>query len=272
MNSILMKNLRRIPVPGTGPEDVLLDQEGSIFTGLKDNGTILRLDSKSGRFKEISKPGGSPLGLEWLPDGRILVCNAAFGLQAIDVSTGQCESLDVKGVEFTVCNNAHVIVDGSIFVSDSSLKYSIDQYSRDIIENSASGRLIKISANSEAHVVLSGLSFANGVAVLPDNSAILVAETAQARIKKVMMDGSGVTTFAETPGLPDNISAGSDGKIWVAIPSLLNETLAKIHAAPLIFRRVVASLPKCLQPKASLCCRVAVYHRDGGVPPEYCSM
>ena len=67
MNSILMKSLRRIPVPGTGPEDVLLDQEGSIFTGLKDNGTILRLDSKSGRFKEISKPGGSPLGLEWLP-------------------------------------------------------------------------------------------------------------------------------------------------------------------------------------------------------------
>lgn len=197
-----------------------------------------------------------------MPNGRLLVCNADLGLQTIDVETGAVAALP-SSIDFGICNNAHVLNDGTILVSDSSSQYSFAEYQKDLIENTATGRLIKLCPNGEATILLSKLSFANGVVCIDDGNTVLVAETGKCRIKKIGIDGSGSGFFTQTPGHPDNITVGTDGNIWVAIPSLPSAILSKLHKSPLFLRKLAARLPLLLQPKPKLCCRVAVYSPTG---------
>jgi hypothetical protein len=58
-----------IPLPGEGPEDVVVGSDGSIYTGLLD-GRILAVAPEDGAVREVAKTGGRPLGLEATQGGR----------------------------------------------------------------------------------------------------------------------------------------------------------------------------------------------------------
>lgn len=258
-----MKNLRRINVPGNAPEDVLFGPDGHIYTGLKDSGVILRIAPASKTVTEIAKVGGKALGLEWLPDGRLLVCNAEHGLQAVDVTSGAVEVLPIAGVHIHLANNAHVLSDGTILVSDSTSAFPLEDYPKDLIQNTSTGRLLRIAPDGTAEVLLDGLCFANGVVCLEDQNAVLVAATGTRDITRVDLGTGAVSLFATADGHPDNLSIGSDGRVWVAVPSYTNPTLAKVHGLPLALRKLVSHLPPALQPKPQKCCRVQVFDPDG---------
>ncbi len=59
-----------------------------------------------------------------------------------------------------------------------------------------------------------------------DGSAVVFAETMGRRLSKYWLTGpqaGTVTPFAvHLPGMPDNISTGSDGRIWVAMVTPAN--------------------------------------------------
>ncbi len=260
-----MKNLRRIDVGGDAPEDPLFDGKGHIYTGLKDSNAVVRITMATGKVERIAQPGGRPLGMEWMPDGRILLCNTELGLQTIDVETGAVEPVPVVGETLHLCNNAHVLADGTILVSDSSSKYSVDAYKKDLAENTSTGRLLKIAPDGTATVLVDGLCFANGVVYLEEQNVALVAATGTCTITKVDLATGAVSRFADTDGHPDNMSIGSDGRIWVAIPSEKNAALASVHKLPLFLRKIVANLPEGIQPKAVKCCRVQVFNTNGTV-------
>ena len=78
-----MSPLTRIELPSANPEDILIDRDGAVLTGTED-GSIYRIDPASGDITAIANTGGRPLGLEFLPDRRILVRDAYKGLLAID--------------------------------------------------------------------------------------------------------------------------------------------------------------------------------------------
>lgn len=260
-----MKNLRRFDVGGDAPEDVLFDGKGHIYTGLKDSNAVVRITIESGKIEQIARPGGRPLGMDWMPDGRILLCNTELGLQTIDIKTGKVEAVSVRGEQLNLCNNAHVLADGTIFVSDSSSKYPIDDYKKDLTENTSTGRLLKIAPDGTAAVLVDGLCFANGVVCLEEQNIALVAASGTCDITKVDLSTGVVSKFADTDGHPDNMSIGSDGRIWVAIPSEKSVPLAAVHQLPLFLRKIVANLPEAVQPKAVKCCRVQVFNTDGAV-------
>lgn len=270
-----MQNLRTVSVPGFAPEDTIFDEAGNIYTALRgtqepqpqepDAATVVRIDPATEEVVVVAEVGGMPLGLEWLPDGRLLVCNAPLGLQAVDVDSGTVEAIPVKGITFKLCNNAHVTADGTIFVSESSRRYPLEHYTKDLIENTATGRLIRVDPDGSSTVLVDGLSFANGVAYVSETDTVLVAETATAKIHAVKPDGSGRTVFAETPGHPDNLSVDGEGRIWVALPSTINNALGRLHAAPVFVRKAASSLPTFMQPKPVLCCSVAAYDSAGSL-------
>lgn len=258
-----MKNLRRIEVGGSGPEDVLFDGNGHIYSGLKNSNAVVRIDIASSNVEIIAEPGGQPLGMDWMPDGRILLCNTELGLQTIDIKTGKVNSISVKGDRLHLCNNAHVLADGTILVSDSSSKYPVDEYKTDITENTSTGRLLKVTPEGAATVLVDGLCFANGVVYLEARNVALVAATGTCEISQVNLTTGAVSKFADTDGHPDNMSIGSDGRIWVAIPSEKSAPLASVHRLPQFLRKIVANLPEMVQPKAVKCCRVQVFNTDG---------
>lgn len=116
--------LRIFAIPGNGTEDVLVADDGRVYTGTVE-GVIHELDPATGEVRPVGRTRGRPLGLEWLPDGRLLVCDASAGLQAVDLKSGDVEVLvdRIGGRQMKFCNNAAVASDGTIFFTDSSRQF-----------------------------------------------------------------------------------------------------------------------------------------------------
>src|SRR6476646_11871187 len=102
-------------MPATGTEDVLVDPSGQVWTGTED-GSIYRVRPDGGRIERIGGTGGRPLGLEWLPDDRVLIADSYEGLLAMDV-LGRVERLvdSIDGRRMLFCNNAAVASNGDIW-------------------------------------------------------------------------------------------------------------------------------------------------------------
>jgi sugar lactone lactonase YvrE len=246
-----LARVRVIPIGSPGPEDVFV-HDGTVITGVQD-GRILRVHPDSGRVDTLGDTQGRPLGLEPLPDGRVLICDSYRGLLALDPGSGKIETLmsEYGGQPLRFCNNAAVAADGTVYFSDSSRRFSVDRWRHELIEHVATGRLFRRTPSGEVDVVADDLQFANGVALAPDESYALVAETGAYRIRRVWLAGERAgrsEVFAELPGFPDNLSSGSDGLTWVAVASLRDPVFSLLRKAPRPVRRAAAALPERLQP------------------------
>src|SRR2546421_2144965 len=250
--------LRLITVGGRGPEDVLVDTDGTVVTGVAD-GRLLRVHPDTGLVETIADTGGRPLGIELLPDGRLLVCDAKRGLLA--VHAGGIEELTAEPMLF--CNNAAVGADGTVWFTDTSRRFGIDHWRADIIEHSGTGRLLRRDPDGSVEVVLDGLEFANGVALSAAGDFVLVAETGAYRIRRVWLSGDRAgaeEVFVDNlPGFPDNLSTGPDGLFWVALASPRDPRLDMLAGRPAA-RRLVWALPEWLTPERRT---VWVQARDG---------
>jgi sugar lactone lactonase YvrE len=259
-----------IPVPGPGAEDVVVDADGWVLTGTAD-GAVFRVRPDGRRIDRVGDTGGRPLGLELLPDRRLLVCDARRGLLALDPADGTVEELTtlVGGRPMEFCNNAAVHSGGDIWFSDSSRRYGIDRWKADLVENTASGRLLRRSPDGAVEVVLGGLRFANGVALAADESYVAVAETGGRTVVRHWLTGArqGQTDHLATdlPGYPDNISRGSDGLVWVTVASPTDPVVERLMTAPMVVRRLAWKVPGRLQPRPKRTVRVLALDDTGAV-------
>ena len=274
-----MPSVTRVPVPGLGPEDPVIAADGTVYAALRDEGRLLRVRPGAERAEVVTDIGGRGLGCELLADGRVLVCNADLGLQAVDPETGAVETLlaGADDAPFVLCNNASVARDGTVYLSESSRAYDLGAFRRDVVEDTRTGRLMRWRPGSAPETLLpdtllGGLGFANGVALSPDEDFVLVAETAHRRIHRVWLMGARAgeaEAFAEVPGYPDNLGVGEtpgpDGEplYWCAVPALPAPALSRIHAMPRPLRRLIARVPERLGPQAPDCCRVAAFDAGG---------
>lgn len=261
--------LRVHAVPGHGAEDVLVSDAGLVYTGTED-GVIHELDPATGQVRQVGSTGGRPLGLEWLGDGRMLVCDANRGLLALDLATGDLEVLvsEVAGVPMRFTNNAAVASDGTIYFSDSSRHFGIDRWKADISEDTHSGRLLQRTPDGAVTVLVEGLRFANGVALAADESFVLVAESGGRTLVRRWLSGTkrGRTDLLadDLPGYPDNIALGTDGLIWVTIATPINAVLELVkRRVPLALRKVLWRLPDAAQPQVARTARVMAFDHEG---------
>jgi sugar lactone lactonase YvrE len=233
-------------VPGQGTEDVAVVTSGRyagwVHTGT-DDGSILRVRPDGAQIERVATTRGRPLGIEVLPDGRLVVCDAHRGLLRVDPADGAVEVLvgQVEGLPMRFCNNAAVASDGSVWFSDSSSRYGQDRWRDEMLRRTRTGRLLHWVEGGEVEVVLDGLDFANGVALAPDGTFLVVAETSGRRLLRVWLTGQQAwqrEVFAgDLPGYPDNVSTGSDGLIWVALGAARH---------PVVVRRAGDSDPAAL--------------------------
>jgi sugar lactone lactonase YvrE len=262
--------LRVIPVSGIGPEDVVLDGDGRVITGVED-GRILRISNEGRLIEQVADTGGRPLGIELLPDGRLLVCDARRGLLRVDPGSGSIDVLayEVDGRPMRLCNNAAVARDGTVFFSDSSRRFGIEHWRAEMIEHSGTGRLLRLDPSGSILVVLDGLEFANGVALASDESFVAVAESGSYQVRRLWLSGPSAGSVdvmvPNLPAVPDNMSTGSDGLIWIALPSHRPPILDWLHHKPPILRKIAWALPEKLQPRESRTVWVMAVDNSGKV-------
>jgi sugar lactone lactonase YvrE len=245
-----LPQLTIVPVPGHAPEDVVVDSAGNLWTGL-DDGRIVRLAPDP---QVAADTGGRPLGLHVARDGRILVCDSHRGLLALDPDSGTLTTLTTTAAGHTLkfCSNVTETADGTIYFTESTSDYHYEWFKAAFLDARGTGGLYRLDPDGTVATLVSGLYFANGLTVTADGSALVFAETQGRRLSKYWLTGpqAGFVTPLAThlPGMPDNISTGADGRIWVALVSGINVSEWLAPRTPSL-RRLVWRLPDAVQPK-----------------------
>ncbi|MFN6555230.1 SMP-30/gluconolactonase/LRE family protein [Mycolicibacterium septicum] len=257
-----------VPMPGDGPEDVVADAAGQLWTGLVD-GRIVRV-SPDGAATVVADTGGRPLGMHVARDGRVLICDSLRGLLALDPTTGTITTLveSVNGRKLKFCSNVTETSDGTIYFTESTSHFQFEHFSGAIMEARGRGGLFRLGVDGSVTTLLDGLYFANGVTVTADESALVFAETQGRRLSKYWLSGpqaGTVTPLAvHLPGYPDNISTGSDGRIWVAMVSPPNAAAEWLAPRAPMIRKVLWHLPDRLQPQIRPQVWVLAFDADSG--------
>ena len=264
-----LTDVQRHELPtGHGPEDVHITEGGTVIVGT-DDGTLWRYSGEDEPVR-VANTGGRPLGLHVLGDGRLGVADAFAGLLAVDLDTGDIETLATTcgGVPLVFTDDLDVSDDGTLWFSDASQRFDQSRWTLDILENGTTGRLCALApGDDEPREVLTGLAFANGVAVDPGGRFVLVNETSRYRVRRYWLSGPRAgqdDVFVDNlPGFPDGISAG-EGVFWIAIASPRNDLVDRASNRPWL-RRLMVRLPAFLHPAPERSARVIGVDADGRV-------
>ncbi|CAJ0572360.1 unnamed protein product, partial [Mesorhabditis spiculigera] len=225
-----------------GPESLAAIGE-TLYTGLYDGRVVKIVDGRIVSEIKLTKAKdcgnydnepkcGRPLGIrrKGLTGEKFLVIDAYRGIEEVDFADGshrlifKAQTL-VGGKASRFLNDLDFLNDDEIVVTDTSTTYGRREFMYPIIQHRDDGRLFMLNLKTgQSKVLANNLVFANGVQVLPDKTAVLVAELGAARILKVTIgDTPRVEVWADNlPGLPDNIRLEGD-HIWVGLSLLRYE-------------------------------------------------
>ena len=213
-----------------GPEDMVIDDEGNLFTGTRVGDVVKFFGPDFTRQEVFAHTGGRPLGLQVDKDGSIVVCVAGMGLYRVtknrqilplSVQTNRSFSI-IDDSRVRYADDLDIAPDGKIYYSDPTKRYEASEWLTDALEGRGNGRLICYDpSDGKSRTVMTDLVFANGVCVMWDAQSVLVAETWAARISRLWIagpqKGKREVFIADLPGYPDNINRSSDGNYWVAL-------------------------------------------------------
>jgi sugar lactone lactonase YvrE len=181
------------------------------------------------------------------------VADAIKGLLMVNRS-GEVQLLsdESDGAKFGCLNDLDVAADGTIYFTDASSRYPISQFTSDILEHQPNGRLLAFdSTTRKSRTIVKDLYFANGVAVSPDQSFVLVVETGAYKVRRIWLQGprqGQLETFIDNlPGFPDGILSNGKDKFWLALVTPRDDMFDKMLPHPFM-RKMVYRLPKFMQP------------------------
>jgi sugar lactone lactonase YvrE len=250
-----LKGIQRLAFgAGAGPEAVAVDAVGRIYTGYAD-GRVVVLSPDATAWTELVHTDGRPLGIAFGPQGGVVIADAKKGLlhhgkQLVELATA------ADGLAFGFTDDVDSArYDKTLYFSDASHKFGYGRHMTDLLEHGPNGRLLAHDVvTKQTRVLLSGLQFANGVAVGPDDAYVLVNETGAYRVLRYWLKGDKAGTHEvfidNLPGFPDNITYNGDGLFWLAIFAPRDALLDQLLPGNLYLRTVIAKLPAFLQPKA----------------------
>jgi sugar lactone lactonase YvrE len=235
-----------------GPEDTAIGPDGLIYAGTQD-GKVMRVHT-DGTMETFAVTGGRPLGLHFDAAGNIITCDADRGLLSID-KKGAITTLasGAEGVPFRFTDDLDIARDGTVYFTDASDKFKQADYLFDLLEGRPHGRLLSYNPrNRETRVLIRNMYFANGVALSTNEDFLLVNETYRYRIRRYWLKGPKAGNdeifIDNLPGFPDNISSNRRGTFWLALFTVRNDLMDRLHPFPSL-KRIMSMLPHFTWPK-----------------------
>jgi sugar lactone lactonase YvrE len=197
---------------------------------------IVAVDAE-GTAEVVGKgPPGLGWSIDWLPDGRLLVTGKGLTRTEPDGSTVPHADLTGVGVD----NFNEVVVDGrgNVYVNGGN----------DFApgEGKPPGVIALVTPDGSARRVADGIAFPNGMAVTPDNSTLVIAESHARRLTAFdIADDGGLSNrraWADGVG-PDGICMDSGGAIWTGVGSFGENLVGRVRDGGEVLERVRLDMP-----------------------------
>ena len=194
------------------PEGVAVHPDGSVWCG-GERGQIFRLDPDGRSIEEVGSTGGFALGMAFDRTAeQLFICDlkqaAVFRLET---ASGRVERFTdgAPAGPFKIPNYPAFDAEGRLYVSDSH-EFGTPGPGVFRIEPDGKGELWYDR----------DVTFANGLAISPDGSALYVAETFASRVFRIPIRDDGTAgereEVADTPGsLPDGLAFDVEGNLYV---------------------------------------------------------
>lgn len=139
-NARLADSDRLLPDIGLGPEDIARGPDGDLYTGFAD-GRIVRFDSAG--HSVFAHTGGRPLGMQFDRAGNLIVADGVRGLLMVTAEGEVSVLADAfAGMPMKFVDDLDIAADGTIWFSDASRRYGLADALSDLLEASATGRLM----------------------------------------------------------------------------------------------------------------------------------
>ena len=165
-----------------------------------------------GRSEVIVGYPSFPMCIDWLPDGRLLIVSASEGLLLRREPDGSLAThADLSGLTGHKWNDIVVDGRGNAYVNNVGFDFPGGEFAPGIVAVAA--------PDGSARQVADGVAFPNGMAVTPDNSTLIVAESYGNKLTAFDIAASGSLsnrrTWAELgDGAPDGICLDAEGAVW----------------------------------------------------------
>jgi sugar lactone lactonase YvrE len=175
--------------------------------------SVHRADA-NGNLATVAKVEARPSGLGFMPDGGMLIVSM-LDRKLLKLRDGVLsEYADLSNVAGGPCNDMFVTHDGRAYVGNFG-------YDRHNGEPERTTRLIRVDPDGSVSQEAGDLIFPNGIAITPDGTSLVVAETHVGRMSSFRFGDDGRLTdrrvFAEIPGFePDGLCMDAEGAVWVA--------------------------------------------------------
>lgn len=240
-----------------GPEDVILDREGNLFTGDR-RGWIHKFSGKDFENHEVlARPGGFPLGMTFMADESIAVCVGGMGLYAVSPEGNVSKLTDQTNrtwyrlrddSRLRLADDCDRVPDGRIFFSEATTRFEFHEWILDGLEGRPNGRVICYDpATGSTRTAVPSLVFPNGICSCHDGESILIAQTWLCRILRYWHSGKNkgrLEVFADNfPGYLDNINRAADGGYWLAINGMRSPAYDLAMRHPEFRRRMMKRVP-----------------------------
>jgi len=176
-------------------------------------GEVVAADPDGNR-EVIARVPAVPMGTGWLPDGRMLIVSSRDGLLLRREPGGSLVThADLSGLASYPWGDMVVDGRGNAYIGNIGFDFGHGE--------PGPGTLALVTPDGTARQVADGLLFPNGVAVTPDNSTLVLAESYGHRLTAfdIAADGSlsGRRVWAEAgDDFPDGICLDADGALWYA--------------------------------------------------------
>ena len=167
-----------------------------------------------GKKEVIARISGTPMGLGFLPDGRLLIVSMRDGLLLRREQDGRIVThANLSSLSRSPWNDMVVDGRGNAYIGNMGFDFPAGEF--------APGVLALVTPDGEVRQVADGFAFANGMVVTPDNKTLILAESYAHRLTAFDIDASGNLSnrrvWADLGGdSPDGICLDAEHAVWYA--------------------------------------------------------
>ncbi|HEY4700518.1 MAG TPA: SMP-30/gluconolactonase/LRE family protein [Streptosporangiaceae bacterium] len=157
-----------------------------------------------------------PMSIDWLPDGRLLIVAARYGRLLRQEPDGSLVThAELSGLSDPGHPWNEIVVDGrgNAYLNNQGFDFPGGEF--------APGTIAMLKPDGSARLVADGIAFPNGMAITPDNSTLIVAESYGQKLTAFQIAANGGLSQPRVwadlgDGVPDGICLDAQGAIWYA--------------------------------------------------------